>query len=341
MRIAVIGAGWYGCHIAIDLLARGHAVEIFEAGDDVFAGASGRTQNRLHLGFHYPRSAQTRIQTREGYSRFKDTYPTLRAAIPDNIYAIAARDSLLDAETYRAIAAASGLELAAVSPEPFGLVDVSAAYRVAEELLLTDAARALFRERLQGVLRLGRHVRATPAGERVEIEGEQFDWVVDCSWGATIGSEVWDDVFFEPCITLLYECPDSATRAITLVDGPFFSVYPHRAGLSSVTSVVHTPLARCADHAHAKVVIAGQRDRDVTARRVAMEAQVRAYWPQFADRYGYVGPFFSIKTKQRSGSDARTASVRRVGRCIHVLSGKIDAIFEAAREVGRLLCASS
>ena len=37
---------------------------------DIFNGASGYNQNRLHLGFHYPRSKKTRIQSKVGFYKF-------------------------------------------------------------------------------------------------------------------------------------------------------------------------------------------------------------------------------------------------------------------------------
>ena len=72
MRVAVAGAGWFGCHIASELIQGGHEVVVFEASDDVFTGASGINQNRLHLGFHYPRSYETREQSRDGFQLFVD-----------------------------------------------------------------------------------------------------------------------------------------------------------------------------------------------------------------------------------------------------------------------------
>ena len=37
--------------------------------------ASGNNQNRLHLGYHYPRSYVTREQSRNCFDKFKKFYP--------------------------------------------------------------------------------------------------------------------------------------------------------------------------------------------------------------------------------------------------------------------------
>ena len=58
-KIAIIGAGWFGCYIGYELIKSGYDIKIFEKEKNIFLGASGFNQNRLHLGFHYPRSYKT------------------------------------------------------------------------------------------------------------------------------------------------------------------------------------------------------------------------------------------------------------------------------------------
>ena len=45
--IAIIGAGWFGCYIAYELIKDGYQVKIFEKKNKIFQGASGYNQNRL------------------------------------------------------------------------------------------------------------------------------------------------------------------------------------------------------------------------------------------------------------------------------------------------------
>ena len=48
MKVCVIGAGWFGCHIAKKLIDDGFDVQVFEKENDIFKNASGNNQNRLH-----------------------------------------------------------------------------------------------------------------------------------------------------------------------------------------------------------------------------------------------------------------------------------------------------
>jgi glycine/D-amino acid oxidase-like deaminating enzyme len=341
LRLAVVGAGWYGCHIAAELIRDGHDVQVFEAEPEIFGGASGRTQNRLHQGFHYARSSETRRQSLAGFRRFKGAYPLLSRPIADNIYAVAAVESLLDAGTYLQIAAASDLDFEPVDPAAFRLRNVDAALRVGEELLLTDAAKAYFTGLLAPHLRLGEAVvHVKDSGCEVLVNGEPFAAVIDCTWGASsaIVDSPWTDLYFEPCVTLLYDSRvPGGDLALTVVDGPFFSVFPYDERRSTLTSVTHTPLGRSGSYEQAAATIARQDTATVAAVRAAMERQAAAYWPDFHDRHSYCEAFYSVKTKMRSGSDARVPAIRRSGRQIAVFAGKVNTIFMVAGEVRQQL----
>ena len=55
MKIAIIGGGWVGCHLALNL-KNDHDVVIFDKNDELFSETSYKNQNRLHYGFHYSRN---------------------------------------------------------------------------------------------------------------------------------------------------------------------------------------------------------------------------------------------------------------------------------------------
>ena len=88
MNIAIIGAGWFGCLIADELLKRNYKVRIFERENEIFNNASGNNQNRLHLGFHYPRSKKTILQSKKGFEEFKKNLGRFCKEIPKNFYFI-------------------------------------------------------------------------------------------------------------------------------------------------------------------------------------------------------------------------------------------------------------
>lgn len=69
MKIAIIGAGFFGTSCAIRL-AKKHNVHLFEKKETILCGASRANQLRFHLGYHYPRSQKTIIEIKKNYKEF-------------------------------------------------------------------------------------------------------------------------------------------------------------------------------------------------------------------------------------------------------------------------------
>ena len=99
-----------GCHLALTLIKRGYKVKLFEK-NKIFNGMSGANTNRLHMGYHYPRSFQTRIQSKFGFYNFVKKYPSLTKKIRNNLIYIVKKYSLVDFETYKKIMKSSKLKV--------------------------------------------------------------------------------------------------------------------------------------------------------------------------------------------------------------------------------------
>ena len=110
MRIKVVGAGIYACHIALSLIKSGYEVELIEELDSPLRAASGNNQFRIHQGFHYPRNSETRKQSLSGFSEFMNVYGAFTQKIQKNLYAIVKDKSVVDFETYKSIMKAEGLK---------------------------------------------------------------------------------------------------------------------------------------------------------------------------------------------------------------------------------------
>ena len=82
--VLIIGAGIYGSHAAMTLKKLGIIFKIADKNNDFFKESSSKNQNRLHLGFHYPRSYDTRQECINGYTKFVNTYPFAAKNVPNN-----------------------------------------------------------------------------------------------------------------------------------------------------------------------------------------------------------------------------------------------------------------
>jgi hypothetical protein len=329
---AIIGGGWYGCHIAASFRALGFKVTLFERNSRLLHEASGNNQFRLHLGFHYPRHYGTRMQSRDGFSRFVERYPALSRPVADNLYAVPNGDSLIDFLTYRIIMTASGIEFTELAGVPDELDRVEGCLRTSERVLLTGQARRHFAERLDNDIVLGHAVTCVEdAGNHVLVDGQRFDFAVDATWGHYSRPPI--DLYYEPTLLLYYEAKH-AHPAVTLVDGPLCSVYPTEdPSIFTLSSVPLTPLGRCSSAKEARAIAASTDGATVAARAAAMEAQITRYVPHFSDVFRLMGPQFSVKTKPTGLYDDRSCHVYKEGRVFSVMSGKIDTIFFAVERI--------
>lgn len=337
MKIAVIGAGWYGCHIASSFLSLGIEVTVFEKADRTMSAASGNNQFRLHQGFHYARNYRTRVQSRDGYSRFIERYANLSAPINNNIYVLPEHDSLIDFITYRMIMSTSGLDFSEVSPQDYGISNCRGALRVEERVILIEKARNFFSKRLGASLLLRSEVKSLENKiDLVLVDGVPFDYVVDASWGSF---NVTDrEIFFEPTLLLYYHSKSVVSFALTAVDGPLCSIYPCEDPYTfTLSSVPYTPLGRFSTSIQAWSFLQTLAPSCIQKKRDLMEQQIMKYYPSFCDNFEYIGPQLSVKTKIIGATDDRSCYVEKKGRIFRVLSGKIDNIFYASDTILSML----
>ena len=73
MKIAIIGAGFFGSTIALKL-SEHHTVHLYEKENNILNGASKVNQFRFHMGFHYPRSQRTIKEIKSSYKLFLNFY---------------------------------------------------------------------------------------------------------------------------------------------------------------------------------------------------------------------------------------------------------------------------
>jgi hypothetical protein len=334
MKIVIIGAGWYGLYLCKKLSEiHGGNVQIIiiERESDIFVNnASVFNQCRLHLGFHYPRSHDTRKLCLEGFDRFMDEFPHLTYEIPNNWYVIS-ENSLIDFQTFNAIFSYENYDYELYDTK--GLlnnVECDRAVTVKERGINPKLAAEYFHSILQGsatflfnhqVLNIGDNHCITGIKDDGKEFAESFDVCFDCTNFQILKPE---NVVFERTITLVYRKTQQVPfGALTVMDGLFFSIFPYDPGnnLYSLTHVKHSVL---------------QNDNfNVAQIRSVMEADVIEYFPSFLQCFEYVSFFTSPKTKPLSKSDSRRLMIINDDEkdVISVSCGKITGIFQMIDEL--------
>lgn len=336
MKFAIVGAGFYGLHIASRLKALGLEVTVYEKADNILSFASGNNQFRLHLGFHYARNFRTRQQSRDGYYRFLERYGKLTHTIEDNYYLVPKGDSLIDFSTYKLIMMSSGLDFVERAT-PAEISYSCGTVVTAERVLMIERAREYFYSQLSNVICLGEEATLSAGDDFVDVNGTRYDYCIDCTWGHLIPDK---NFFFESTILLYYKQKRSSPLniAYTFVDGPLCSLYPTQdPEIFTLSSVPHTPIEQFNTSQEALQSIRTLTGHDVHLKRLLMEKQIMRYFPDFLDCYEYVSPQLCVKTKPYGQDDDRSCYVKKYGKIIKCLSGKVDNIFFAAAEVMALI----
>lgn len=332
-KILIIGAGWYGCHLAFRLSQLGHHVRLLEKNTEIFTGASFYNQNRLHLGFHYPRSSLTRAQSKRGCRLFKIHYPTLISPIDLNIYAIPQSESFMDFKTYCDIMTASGLDWDDVTDcLPVSLTNIEGALACDEFVIQRNKAKEYFQLQLKDVISLDYSISEK---ECISLSAD-YDLVLDCTWNHLFNSVQF---IYEPCIVFVYRHSLHVKLALTLMDGSLFSLFPLDGNLYTLTHVKYTPLGKYPDSISALKRIEELNHAEIDQLKSCTENHVCSFYPSFHSSFEYVGYYTSIKTKQVNAlNDARNTFISNVSGNIYAIhSGKIDTIFDIEHQIVRLL----
>jgi glycine/D-amino acid oxidase-like deaminating enzyme len=252
----VLGAGVFGLHAAALLLARGLRVAIVDVEPRPLVRASLVNQARVHNGYHYPRSAYTALRSARYYDRFVADFPGAINRRFRAVYAVAAQGSYVDAEHFEKFCATVGVPAQPIDPDLFVPGSVEAAYQTEEYGFDAPALRAALLHRVEPFAPgwfLGDSVaRGERDGDRWRIRlrsgaGLVADGVVNATYASTnavLATFGLDPVplKYELCEVALVEAPTLVDTAVTVMDGPFFSLMPFgHSGLQSLTAVDYTP----------------------------------------------------------------------------------------------------
>lgn len=326
MKVAIIGAGIYGCHIGKILLERGINISIFEKSSSLFDGASGKNQFRLHLGFHYARDFNTRQQSKLGFTKFLAHYEKFTKSIDNNLYVIPNNESLIDFKTYLAIFEHENFPFDLYDPLEINFLNnTEGIISVGERIINVSKLKEYFQDTLINFVEFNFEVTKTVL---LKLSSD-YDFVIDCTWGKLLPPE---NIFYEVTHLAYYKLKNNKkfNFGITYVDGSLCSLYPtEQEKIYTLSSVEYTPLFKSDNLAKANDFLDNISDEKLDNNAINMEYQLKKFFPSFCEYFELEGHQVSMKSKINGCNDPRDCRITQEGNIISIFSGKIDTLYIA------------
>lgn len=358
----VIGGGFYGCAIAIYLSKRKglRDVVLVERDSALMTRASYNNQARVHNGYHYPRSFVTAHRSRVNFPRFVRDWPDAVYSDFTKLYAVARRNSKVNARQFRKFCREIGARL---EPIDIGLRQLFNGRLIEEVFLVQEYAFDSTRLAAWASEELGeagvnvkfaaRVKRVRPeagaclmldvedaSGGRTEI---RCRYAFNCTYSALnqIGghfSGTAARLKHEITEMALMQMPSGlANLGVTVMDGPFFSVMPFPPrNLHTLSHVRYTPHVHWMDqHGIDPYDRLAKYDKGIRFDRMVRDAE--KYLPVIADGK-YVDSLFEVKTVlvKNESDDGRPILFERDEKLpgfYSVLGGKIDNIYDVLEKI--------
>lgn len=329
MRVAIVGAGVFGCTTAVDLARAGARVDLFDARADILDGATARCQARLHRGYHYPRSDATALAAQAGFDEFADRFPAaVRSFTHHYVIAPGSRTTAAD---YLAFCDRLGLPYTVVDQHP-AVHTADLVVRVPEAMVGVNGLRRLLRRDLAAAgvtLHLNTPV-ATLTG---------YDRTV---W-ATYGQPWTEPLRYEVCEVALIELGRYGRDSFVVLDGDYVSLDPYGRvhALYDVKHSVHA--ANVGDRPELAPEYASLIARGRVGTSLSHAPDMLASAGRFLrglDPHGrgvsiYHGSLWTVRAvlPDVDDTDERPTLVDTSGIDVRILSGKICTAPAAARAV--------
>ncbi len=331
ISIAIVGAGWYGCHLALYLKKIGHKIIIFEKNKDIFLGASGFNQFRLHVGFHYPRSSSTINEIKNNFDKFKKEYKKYIKFPKKNIYCIAKNKSLIDLETYKNILKAKKLKFKSVNLKY--LDNIEGAINVKEGILLNTKVIKLYKKKLKKELKLNKKINSL-----IKIS-KKYDLVIDCT-NNTLKNNFKNNVNYLLTISHIFKTKkNSNAHAVTIMDGKLPSIYPYsdKPNFFSLTHSSFTHIKKFGNFKRLENFKHKISKEFIKINKDNMIKGISIYYKNFGEKFLYKGHFFSYKVMPNEKSDKRPTFIKKYNNIVSIFSGKIANIYSAQDYIQKLI----
>lgn len=346
MKIAVVGAGIFGCMAALKLQEAEFQVTLYEEKNEIMKCASKVNQYRLHLGYHYPRSFDTAISSAHGVHSFtKEFSSILDPEWYEHYYAISAENSSVDAFEYLKFLIDSRLEFKIIGDADWiDCKKIQLLIKVPERTIDIFALRGILQRRIEesGIdLKLNQKFAPEKTDEYdivINATYSNINYLLDESDRVDYQFEVIE----KPVVDLPKEWDK---RSLVVLDGPFFCIDKYfKMNCHVMGHVQHAILHTNVGHfPEIPKSIQGYLNSTIICRRQYTNFDLfvesaHEFLPNTT--INTIGSMYTIRTvlPNRDHDDARPSYItKHSDKLYSIFSGKIGTCVDIANELVQLI----
>ena len=329
-KILIIGGGLFGCSIALELYKYGYDVTLIEQNSDIMGGASKYNHNRIHYGYHYPRSPETATQSLDGLLSFLFKYKEAIVTNFPNYYAIASSQSNISALEYRKFCDQVGISYYSEYPSSYIMNSelLEDSYKVEEPIFDWDILKDLIKKELNNYnIKLKLNTKYTQ-----DIEG--FDFTINCTYSEInkinkIAGVPLLEFKLQDVIVPVFEY-NHPKIGLTVMDGPFCSVMP-KGNIPNHFLLYHAKYSILKETKENNI----EPLEDISSNIKNIKEDSSRYFPFIKDIH-FVDYWRTIRAIPINSNDARISNIITYPKnpnFITVFSGKISTCVKIAKQI--------
>lgn len=330
MNILVVGGGLFGCSVALELSKSEHNVTLVEQNSDIMNNASKCNHNRIHYGYHYPRSVETATQSLDGLLSFLVKYKEAVITNFPNYYAVALNQSNVSAFEYENFCNQVGISYYSEYPSPHIMNPelLENSYKVEEPIFDWEILKKLIKKDLKhSSVKLKLNTKFTQ-------KHLKYDFIINCSYsGINNVNEIagvsslkfkLQDVIIP---IFKYNYPKIG---LTVMDGPFCSIMP-KGNTPNHFLLYHAKYSVLKETEEATI----EPLTDISYNLKMIKEDSSRYFPFIKDTE-FIDYWRTIRVIPINSDDARLSKVITYPenhKFITVFSGKISTCIKIAKQI--------
>lgn len=357
MKVLIIGAGLFGSCAASELALHGHDVTLVEQDSVLMSRASKCNHNRVHFGYHYPRSVLTAKQSIEGLLSFLIHFKDAIVTDFPNYYAIAREGSHISSNDFVRFCEDAGISYIEEFPEEKFLNRslLESSFRVNEPVFDYFILREIVKSKLAhkniqlflstkctGLRAYDKSLMlarlSSGPGERIE----EFEFVINATYAGlnninrSLGVKELDLLFEDVMIPILNNV-DASPIGLTIMDGEFCTIMPRGNKEQFLLYHVKSSVLKRSKDMNDATLSLGEDASIARQEQILSDCQI--YMP-FLKGVEIFDSYRTTRAVVENKTDARLSELHTYEghtNYVSILSGKISTSMKTAIQIRTLL----